>query len=64
MSGVPQSSVLGHLLFVIFINVIDDNIVNDIPKFADDTKLLGAVSTKEEVDQLEKICINCTLGPR
>lgn len=38
-SGVPQRSILVTLLFVIFINVLDDDVVNKILKFADDTKI-------------------------
>ena len=38
-SGVPQGSILAPLLFLIFMNDIDNSIVSDMFIFADDTTL-------------------------
>ena len=39
ISGVPQGSVLGPLLFLLYVNDLPDWIVNDMRMFADDTKI-------------------------
>ena len=54
-SGVPQGSILGPLLFVLFFNDITDVIETNIVKYADDTVIYWA---DKDVTNLRKILTN------
>jgi len=54
LSGVPQGSVLGPMLFVIYINDIDELIGCSILKFADDTKIFQEIKSPQDIARLQE----------
>ena len=54
LSGIPQGSVLGPLLFVIYINDLPDAVKSHIFLFADDTKVFRRIDSVNDSLQLQR----------
>ena len=52
-SGIPQGSVLGPILFVLYINDLPSNILSDVHMFADDTKIFNIIKSPEDQEILQ-----------
>ena len=52
-SGVPQGTVLGLLIFLVYINDINENITSSIRLFADDCVIYKTVTSMQGAEQLQ-----------
>ena len=59
LSGVPQGSVLGPLLFLAYVNDIGRNIESNIRLFADDCVVYRQIPTNEDMTKLQTGEVGC-----
>ena len=52
-SGVPQGTILGHTLFLLYVNDIPNVVTSSIKMFADDTKIYREINNAEDTLALQ-----------
>ena len=53
-SGIPQGSILGQTLFLIYVNNLPEGILSSLKLFVDDTKLYRVIKLETDRDVLQQ----------
>ena len=54
-SGVPQGSILGPMLFLLFVNSLPDAVISgQIAAFSDDTKIFKEITSTRDAEQFQE----------
>jgi hypothetical protein len=53
-SGVPQWSILDHLLFLVYLNDIWRNVYSNVRLFVDDCAVYRDITNKSDIENLQK----------